>query len=237
MLIALSVCIIAGCKKSSSGTRAPEAKNCKISMATHRSGSLFSTYTLTYDDSDRVLTMTYNGSDTYTRHFSYMNNIIFIFTDVGASSYTDTVTLNSNGFIDNRIEKIQNDVYQYVYSYGSSKIEETSLLNNSLAIIYGYSFYNGDLIRNASSAMAPGTADTSTYYTDKPLVTGDPAQFEQYTSFGSYFYKDKHLLKSRDSSSSHINYTYQFDSDGKITSYISRTTSNADTVSYTYSCR
>ncbi|MDQ6902230.1 MAG: hypothetical protein M3139_04345, partial [Bacteroidota bacterium] len=64
----------------------------------------------------------------------------------------------------------------------------------------------------------------------------DPEQFYKFSSFGAYYSKNTHLKKGLGSDPYHFTYSYTFDSDGKITSVISKYGQASDTMVYKYSC-
>jgi hypothetical protein len=231
-----AVLFTSSCKKNKTiDSPTPAGKACKIASATLTSASSSVTYTLKYDDSDRILSVAYNGSDAYTKHFSYSGKLIFVYTDAAVNSSTDTITLNSEGSISNIKETVPNAVYNYVYTYDANGvlIKSSTQQDNYPPVTLNYMFNNGDLLYTSGS---DGSKDTLSYYNDKPAVVGDPDQFQQLSYFGAYYYKNKHLKKSEDSDPYHFTYSYSFDSDGKITSVISNYGTTTDTLSFNYTC-
>lgn len=225
-----------GCKKdNTTNSPTPPVKACKITSATRKSGSSSVTYTLSYDDSGRVSTVAYNGSDAYTKHFSYDGKKIYVYTEAGVNSSTDTIMLNSAGSITNIKETVPNAVYNSVYTYDANGvlIHSSTQQDSYPPVTLDYTFNNGDLLYLAGS---DGSKDTLSFYSDKPVVIGEPEQFHQLSYFGACYYKNKHLQKTLDSDPYHFTFSYNFDSDGKITSVISNYGATADTLSYTYTC-
>src|SRR5690348_3740978 len=150
--------------------------NCRIATAIRTSGSSSVTYTFGYDDSGRVSRVAYNGSDAYTKHFTYNNKMIYVYTDAGVNSSTDTITLNSRGFIGTIKETVPNSVYNSVYTYDANGVlvSSSTQQNSYPPISVNYTFSNGDLIYSSGS---DGSKDTVSYYSDKPAVIGDLNQF------------------------------------------------------------
>ncbi len=232
---AFAAILTPGCKKNKTDLQKTVGNACKIVSAIRTSASSSVTYTLTYDDSGRISRLNYNGTDAYTKHFSYAGKLIYVNTDAGVNSSTDTIALNNAGFISNIKETVPNAVYNSGYTYDANGIltKSTSQQDSYPAVTLNYTFSNGDLLYTSAS---DGSKDTSSYYSDKPATIGDPEQFYQFSSFGAYYSKNKHLKKGLDSDPYHFTYSYTFDSDGKITSVISNYGQTSDTLVYKYSC-
>lgn len=237
IMVAIAAAMIASsCKKNKLADSSTSAKKtCKIASATRTSGSSSATYLLSYDDSDRISTVNYNGPDAYTKHFTYNKKMIYVYTDAGVNSSTDTITLNTEGFIASIKESVPNAVYNSVYTFDANGV----LVNSSTqqdsypSTTLNYSFSNGDLLYTSGS---DGSKDTLTYYNDRLATIGDPDQFYQFSYFGAYYYKNKHLKKTLDAYPYHFTYAYSFDSDDKIVSVFSNYGATADTLNFTYTC-
>ncbi len=99
-----------------------------------------------------------------------------------------------------------------------------------------YYFTDGDL----TSTVAGGSTNNYTYYPDKPEQPADLSFYDQIISQGALAYENKHLTKSYSGSSFDQQYTYTFDTGGRILSitdnYMNGQTSGTITYYYTYGC-
>ena len=229
------IIFFSACKKDKgSSTPTPPVHSCKIATATRLSNSTKVTYTLSYDDSGRISQLVYDGQDAYTKKYSYKGNMIYIDVAAGANSSTDTITLNSFKLISTHKETVPQAVYNISYNYDRSGIliSSTSQQDNYPPSTITYNFINGDLTNTTSE----GITDTTTYFSDKTSVIGNLDDFNQLISGGAFYYKNKNLKKSYHYGNMIFNYSYSFDSDGKIISVLSNYGATSDTTNFTYTC-
>ncbi len=214
------------------------AATCRIDTLAAENGLAFNLSTITYNASGKLSKVAVSSlAVSFARYYTYNESFIYIYTDMGMNSYTDTVTLNSMGLVSN--------VKQQQSGYGVIRVSYTydadSLLTSSVIQQEGispttttYTYINGDLTYRQDSGVRP---DTLSYYTDKLTSIGDLNNFNQLYSWGAYYDKSKHLLKS-EKSGNYINnnYSYTFDTDGKITSNIIDNGSHIVTTNIKYHC-
>ena len=228
------IILFAACKKDN--TPAPPAPSYKFATVTRVGNSINVAYTFSYDASGRISQIVCDGSNGFTKTFSYKGDTVFIKGDVpiAENSYMIAVSLNSFSLMSTRKVTIQQSVYNATYNYdGSGKI--LSLNAQQGSYIYPaitYTITNGDITNSTSQ----GVTDTTTYFTDKASVIGNLDDFYQLLNNGAFYFRNKHLKKSNQSGNNKTDYSYSFDSEGKITSVVSTYNFGAapDTTNFTY---
>ncbi|HET7118260.1 MAG TPA: hypothetical protein VFI29_17310 [Hanamia sp.] len=228
-----SLIIFSSCKKSNTPDipDSPVSK-CKLARATDNVGHISNTFS--YDESGRLITLIHlSDYDPYTKHLSYKGDSIISNIDAGVNSSTDTIILNSLGLISSNRQVTSNGVLNASYNYDGSGALTSSSVGST---IVDYTYTNGDNTYQRFTDNGNVTVDTFSYYTDKPAVPIDYYTYNQFLLYGAYYLKNKHLAKSYQSGQNHGNYTYEFDSNGNVTTLYSDFGIGKDTLHFTYTC-
>jgi len=130
-------------------------------------------------------------------------------------------------------EVTNNAVYisNYVYDGNGQLSTFTQQQDSYPSITLWYTFTNGDNTSSTNGSLK----DTLVYDMNKLAVNGNLDQFNQLL-YGAYSIKNKHLLIT-ESHGTTTTYTYQFDSDGNISSIKMTSNNYVETINYTYSCQ
>jgi hypothetical protein len=212
----------------------PPKTDCRIATASYSGGSLNFTYTLTYNDDGKLSKLVYDGLSAYVKTFSYSGNMIYININ-GINSGTDTITLNSAGFMIAHKETTDTAVYNTTFAYDANGqvISSSTQQDNLPPITTNYTFTNGDL----TNTSAGGMKDTTVYSVDKPAVIGNLDDFDQLIYYGSSYYTNKHLKQSFSSWPYHYTFTYTYDDEGKIMSVVANDGTANESFIFTYECK
>lgn len=230
--------LFAACKKEK--TSSVSAPSYNITKVTRVGKSINLSYTLSYDSSGRIAKIICDGQDAFVKTFSYNGDTIFIKSDLPKveNSYMVTITLNSfNLMSTNRKVTNQQSVYNASYNYdGSGHLLSLNAQQNTYTYpVITYTTTNGDVTNTTSQ----GVTDTTTYFSDKASIIGNLDDLFQVIDYGAPYYRNKHLKKSYQSGKNRIDYSYSFDSEGKIISVVSNYNfgDNTDTTNITYTKR
>ena len=233
---AILILTLISCSKSDKTPGGTAVKNCKIIAASIVSGTgaNLGTYTFQYNSDGKLTGSLSKGAYTDTVSYSYSGNMIFRSVAAGPNSSVDTIALNNTGFILHDKEVVGSSVYKSDYVYdGSGQLSSFTQQQNSYPpISVSYVFTNGDnTLISSGSAM-----DTLVYDISKMAVNGNLDQFNQLLYLGAYYVRNKHLLIAEKHGTS-VAYSYQFDSNGNISSIKMTVGNNSATINYTYSCQ
>ncbi|MBN9381941.1 MAG: hypothetical protein J0H74_14330 [Chitinophagaceae bacterium] len=229
VLLTCCITMTAACSKKGSSN---SQNHCKISsIADSALGQSSAAYYITYNDNGQVAAIQQGGGK-MLKTFTYTNNLVVVKTTAsGALQSTDSILLNSNGFMTSRVstDGTNRDVQTFSYSANGQIQSITSQRNGNTPAITVYQFTNGD---------AAGSSDGSSYsyYTDKPYAAGDYFQVSQILNYGAYYIKNAHLLKTFQSGATNVNFTYTFDTGGKIVSLVSISAYLTQIIDYGYNC-
>lgn len=223
------IILFSACKKDN--TPASPVPSCKIATVTRLWKSTKMIYTLSYDDSGRISQVVCEGSDAFIKTFTYSGDTIFVNVPEGVHASSAVITLNSFKFISTRKVTFNQSVSDAAYNYDANR--QIISITAKQAATLTYTITNGDII----NTTVKGISDTSTYFTDKASVPGNLDDFSQLINYGAFYHINKHLKKTYQSGSDKVDYSYSFDSDGKITSVIANYGTDTDTFSFTYTCQ
>ncbi|HMH23847.1 MAG TPA: DUF4595 domain-containing protein [Puia sp.] len=194
-------------------------------------------FALTYGSDDKLskVIASTDGITSLTKTYTYSGKKIYIATDVGANSSTDTVTLNDAGMV--ALDKLTTNISVFIttYSYNSNGELQSVVTqqDNYPPSTTVYTFLNGDAVK-----LVTGTdTDVLGYDLNKLSVLGDLNDFHQLYYLGAFYLKNKHLVTSSKDDPNSVTYSYTYDSDGKITSVIYVNGSITTTRTYTYTCK
>jgi hypothetical protein len=224
------------CKKDDDGSGGGA---CKLTGLSYTSNTSTPDITIAYNANGTFATVTslYN-STTYVSSFIYSGNTITITTrDAGGIlEGTDEVALNSNGNITSIVRKDHTNAVNYLASFlydanGTLTSYTTQNIGSSTSTI-NTEFNNGDLTRETDDTYVTDYG----YYTN-PIQDGDYYRIVQMITYGAVYIRNAHLIKSIQQGANRTDYTYSFDSDGKITSVVQNYNNRIDTTYYSYTCQ
>ena len=199
-----------GCKKGNDKKNA-----CRITASSI--ASLGSLSNFSYNGNGKLNRIS-TGSVVTTFDYPTGNTIIAITLDSGRFQSKKIIKVNAAGLATNvRVENNEsgtafvNDSFEYI---GNELIRSvsTSFLDDSSRITT-FTWFNGNMV----TVRSGGTIiESREYFTDKPLRIGDVISFTQFFQ-GFETVRTKNLVKFT-SQGSGLNFTYEFGSDGNISS-------------------
>jgi hypothetical protein len=230
LIIAMvSLFVSPSCSKKSSSP----AQTCQIITVSDQIGSSTTVYNLTYNNAGQISTAQYNQNSTaYSRVFTYIGSTEIMVTSGGSSTITDSMTLNSDGFIQSDYQTDGTNLTVTDYTYSGAELQKSvSTTNGGTPTTSTYSWTNGDL----TSGNDNGTTATYTYNTTAS-ETGDYWYIAQLINYGGFIVKTAHQLTGYQVGTSIENVNYTYDNTGKITGLTGTSGSTVETITYQYSC-
>jgi hypothetical protein len=228
--LSLLVTLTPSCgKKGSSSSSA-----CQLLTVTDSSSSN-TVYNITYNNSGQISSLVATGLNAFQAEYAYAGNVAIasVSNSGGPVSRIDTTTLNSDGYIQSVVSYYPStqDIATTTYTYGANDQVLKSIYQDgsSPAVTTTYTFTNGNL-----TSLTNGTITMSyTYYTNMPYQEGDVLQVSQLVGGGFPYIKNVNLCQGYTNSSGTVNFTYSFDSNGKINRAASTV---QESLLYQYSC-
>jgi hypothetical protein len=228
IMAAIFSAIIASCKKDET-----PKQTCRIITATRDISGMNSTFNLTYNSEGKLSSVT-EGKKTSV--YVYGGNTVIVNTTSDGLFYSKRIiTLNTNGLASN--SRTENDITGADWDNSSYEYNGTEILKTTYTVSAGgaptietYKWNGGNIV----SLTSGSTTYTLEYFTDKPSQPGDYFYFTELIS-GYYILKAKNALKSIITGADITNFDYNFDADGKITSFIC-TGGSSYTQTYQYQC-
>lgn len=257
-VLLLSAGILGSCHKDNNSPAPPPDKNCRIAVATSKSGATTVIYTLSYDNDGRISKVSTDDFYKMRYQFNYAQGQ---FTRDGYSDHWEGqltnqlhAELNSMGLPTLIVEKR----YDYTpaaqppklmvtvtstYEYNSKgelqlSTQKSEYVGNPASNSSGtttYTWANGNVVKQETTGA--GTA-TFEYYTDRPAQKAGAVSFDNLMSTGVNPVSNKNLVKSLTDGATIINVNYDYDETGKI-KVATLTGSGAGAgreVKYQYSC-
>lgn len=226
-----------GCSKHHDNK--PAKPKCKIITETGGPDN----YSFTYNSDGKVQTIAWA---TFTTTFTYSGHTAVATTRNISGAFQDkkTITLNGSGMTTN--VRLDEDVsgkywenFAYVYQ-GSQLIKTTVTFSPALGgstITTTYTWSGGNPVSETVSQGGSVATYTNEFYTGKPSKQGGYLRFKD-LSEGIKTMLPKNLIKSSSGNSYIENYSYHFDSDGKVTDF-KRVISSGNTRTYNlqYQCK
>ncbi|MCL6523050.1 MAG: DUF4595 domain-containing protein [Thermoflavifilum sp.] len=221
-----------GCKKKDKELKKPD---CRIITVSQSSGDSFY---FTYNTDGKVQTIT---QGTLSTTFTYSGQTaIATTTDNGTFKYKKIITFNDNGLATNIKTEYNlsgtdwtNDALEYS---GTQLVKYTSTSSNGgTPFVQTVTWTNGNPT-TISTVSGGSSTYTLEYYTDKLFQPGDYFHINYFIQ-GIQVIKAKNLIKSISSGSEITNFSYSFDSDGKISSLTVITGTGTKTYNYQYLCQ
>lgn len=234
-VIACLCVVMPSCKKSGGGSA---ASSCQIITILDSSSSGNTTYNLTYNNNGKVSTIQNTSvSNPSTEVFTYSGNNILI-TTTGAGNVfvsADSIVTNNAGLITfSQTVDASSDttVYTFTYDGNNNLLKSTYQYNSGTISTNTYTYTSGDL-----TSSSDGTNTTTyTYINSKPSENGDYIHIFQLFNYGGQAIRTAHLIQGVTAGSTVDNFTYTFDSSGKITALTLTSGAVVETVSYQYQC-
>jgi len=254
----LSACVLASCHKDDNGPAPPPDKNCRIAVATAKSGATTTTYTLSYDNDGRLSKV---GMDDFYKMRYLFNYTQSQFTRDGYSDHWDgqltnqlRAELNSMGLPTLIVEKNYDytpsgqplklmSVFTTTYEYNSKgelqlsarKYESIGNPASNSTTTTTYTWANGNVVKQEVSGGGTGSFE---YYTDRPAQKAGAVSFDNLMSTGVNPINNKNLVKSLTDGTTIINVNYDYDETGKIkTATLTGSTAAVNReMRYQYSC-
>lgn len=225
----ISLFVSPSCSKKSSSP----AQTCQIITVTDQLGSSTTTYNITYNNAGQISTEQYNQSGTaYSRVFTYIGSMEIMVTSGGSATITDSMTVNSGGFIESDYQTDGTNLTITNYTYSGAELQKSvSTTNGGTPSTTTYTWTGGDL----TSGNVNGTAATYTYNTTAS-EEGDYWYIAQLINYGGFIVKTAHQLIGYEVGTSIENVNYTYDNTGKITGLTGTSGSTVETITYQYSC-
>jgi YD repeat-containing protein len=215
-----------GCKKKNDSKL-----ECRIVRLTKKT----QTFDFSYGSNGKVSAMLLMPDNQQTL-FSYEGNkTIITVTHKGNFDYRMIVDNNASGLATNvRYEYDQAGIswYNQAFSYDERKLTTNLITDVALDTVKVNYIWGND---NLATQISEGDVFHFKYYTDKPYQPGD-WRYNQQLIQGYRIYNDKNLLQSEEINGFIVYYTYQYDTNGRITE-VTRTAPNS-TITYKieYAC-
>ncbi len=230
--VALLFVLIQGvaCSKKNSSSSSTAANSCKLSGINAVGGTSFETVSITYNSDGKVSTIVQSSpSNNLTMKYVYSGDVIMM-TSSGYTNgdvVTDSVVVNSDGLMLSDLERNIFDTTFTTYTYSGTEVASSIFQEaGQTPVATTFTFSNGDL--------TGGLTDTITY-NDKPSAPGDYLQIEQLLAYAAPFIKTAHQCTSYTSNGVATNFTYAYDSAGKITQ-LAISGGTTGTFNYSYDC-
>lgn len=228
---------VSSCKKTDNKNNVV----CKITSAVATpTGGTPSSINFTYDNGKLSSVIT-TGSSASSKNFSYSGNTINIIEKDGSGAIDNTkeITLNSNNKIGTITEKDPSGTIQNImtcYYDANGDLQRTiSIYSGGTPDTTDFIFSGGNLF----SVKSPGSTSMTTlsYFTDKTWQEGDYIKLIQFVDYGAFYIQNKNLVKSLSFGSSTQDFSYEYNSAGRITK-LTMTSGGivSNTVTYSYDC-
>jgi hypothetical protein len=220
------------CSKKSSPSPSTAANSCKLTGINGVSANGLEACSISYNSDGKVSTIVQSSpGSTLTATYTYSGNVIKMTTSgyTNGDVVTDSVVVNSDGLMLSDLTRNIFDTSLTTYTYTGTEVASAIYQEaGQTPSATTYTFTNGDL-------TGAGPAETITY-NDKPSAPGDYFQILQLLSYAAPFIKTAHQCVSSTSNGVTSNYSYAYDSTGKITQLVLTGSSNG-TFNYSYDCK
>lgn len=190
---------------------------CRLTEIIGLSGANQSTTSIQYNSDRTIRSMTGSGTYPASAFFMYNNNTVIIHRFTGISNTfreTDSVTLNSSGFVSNIRDFLKEDKSTWLnwkYEFNTPTEINKFLLSSSeySRVTEGvYTYRNGNIIQREDTRFE--------YDTTKPSKPGDFHNFNLLLTYGQNYMQSKNLVTSQINNTDTTFYKYFYDSEGKI---------------------
>jgi len=229
--IAVAILALTSCSKN----KKPECRLAHV-VEVYTGGS--NNIDFTYDDRNRISTLTYNSGSNVAFNYTYPGNSIVRANigNGGVITNIDSLLLNSSGLVESRYIREYGYSAKYVehYNYNSSGeiTSSTSQYDTDPIRTTVYTYDSGDLVKSES----PDAVFTYTWYEDKQPAPGDFTFLLQIIQVGGIYWKPSHLIKTMTRDNDTTTYTYTFDEDGKITTITGQSNIGITVFTNTFDC-
>ncbi len=228
LMAVLNILPAGGCKKADAGAT---GNRCNVSSIKEPG---YNPVNITYLADGKIERITH---DDELRTFSYSGSTTTILiTSGGVFDSRKILTINADGMVTNMLHHYNEsgtEWYNDVYEYNGRQITKRTSTDSygPGAEVNTYTWVNGNISTETVTQVGTYVFE---YYTDEEYRAGDYYYIDQMLSDSYQVVFNKNLLKSlKLNSYSPENYSYSFDSDGKITA---ATREGRSPVTLTYQC-
>lgn len=234
LLIAFIVLAGTACKKDKTTDEPTPAE--KICLVSNSLDSDSNSFVYTFDNQNRIIKNgAYNGTDSTITIYTYTGNKVVMASGVVEQTYF----LNSFGFADSVYYLIDGYVdLLIVLTHDAQGLVTSQKVTGTVPQgevnqIGTFEYLNGDVVKQTTNDGTNTSVTTLEYYLDKPNKS---KRFEEATQF---YNASTHMLKKVSSDDgSFTSYTYEYDSEGKVTKETSVDETNTISFQYfTWSCK
>ncbi len=234
LLLALS---IVACKKDKDddggNNQNPATPVCRI-VATEEGGT---TQTFYYDEKGRLTTVVgFDGTDSTYQRLVYTGNVVSV--SVDGQPGGQTIYLNSKGFLDSaEVETALGSIYVKV-NYSEQFLPLKQTIKGSIGPIeidqeVAYEWTNGNITKQTVTFDGDENYFVNTFNTSKPNQL-----YGLELASGFFPTSVNEMVKTNYSDDTEDNYTYTYDTDGRLKSRTLVDYDNETTVTnYTWSCK
>ncbi len=223
----LAMLIFSGCSETAT-TPTSTVKTCFVQKVLYSDSS---SYTYTYDASNRVSSNTFI-QDTRVSKTDYNNNGKTVLA-TSNGMLVQTYYLNNKGFADSLLTDIQGFYLKEINTYNSeglkiNTVSKSKYMNTNMTDTTTYQYVNGNLSKEIFSDGNYTLITDFEYYTDKINYSKKSNEAQDFTN------DNVNLRKKATTNSGNVtNYAYEFDADGKVLKQIT-TFSGGDISSKTF---
>ena len=177
---------------------------------------------------DSIIETTYYGESQVTL-FTYSGSTCLIQNPTSGTGAYDTLTLNADGTINTIASGYYNTA---IFTYNANGIAQRQQIEYSESTTLNYVWVNGDIDSSYTTPANVGSSNAEIYYYDLAhnWQMGDVISISDFLTYGRPTVKSKHLLTQTSTEGFPTQYTYKFDSRGRIT----QLTENGSIYYYTY---
>jgi hypothetical protein len=229
MLAVVFLYVAAACKKDKDSVK----PTCRVTTLSS-SGALNSVLNISYDGTGRIASA---NRDSITSNFSYTSSGVVILTLNRNRLTTRTtveftqeklVTKVTSLFIHDDGSESLDHVDTYEYNERGELLKKISQAGNNVPSTTTYIWGNGNVVSDSEGFLYE-------YVADREIQDSDPLRIADLVSTGGIIFKNKNLLRriARGSTGFSQEFSYSFDSEGKMTRRIMTLTANGGSATVT----
>ncbi len=177
---------------------------------------------------DSIIETTYYGESQVTL-FTYSGSTCLIQNPTSGTGTYDTLTLNADGTINTIASGYYNTA---VFTYNTNGVTQRDNLEYNEHSVTNYVWVNGDIDSSYTTPVSAGFSNAQIYYYDLAhhWQMGDIISIADFLAYGRPTVHSKHLVTQTSTEGFPTQYSYKFDSRGRIT----QLTENGSIYYYTY---
>jgi YD repeat-containing protein len=242
-LLVAAFFLVAACKKdetSSPTNNVPAEVSCLLTTMATNTGNVTSYY---YDAQNRIVRTAAIGSglsDSIIATYTYEGNVVTSRTP-GAVEVVQKFFLNAAGFADSAVISVGafGDIIMVRKYNDANQATELIMVGEIGGTEYDQESYmeytNGNLTKQTTidNIKSLSTISTMEYYMDKPNKVKELEERNNFTNANANL-----LKKVSNDDGTYTNYTYEFDTDGKVVKMMTVTDTNVESWNtYTWTCK